>query len=1021
MNDNNSKKYWKSLRDYYKPEELKKVKEDEFLEGAIDEVDLKGMPPLSRRRFLALLSASSAFAFAACSNFKDKGEIVSYNKQPEEIIIGKANFYASTLRCCSNSCSVLIKTREGRPLKIDGNPDHPISRGKVCIRGQASILNLYDPDRLKSPLQKTGGKQFTPITWKEANRLVVDALKEAILKKKEIAIITNTINSPTSSVVLKEFVSKYPTSQIYSYSNFSNRNKIEAWKEVYGTSDLPSIDLEKAKIILSIESDFLQTDGDVVEQIRKFSQTRDVNDLKNFSRLYVVEGNLSLTGANSDYRIKLRPDYQKEFLYGLVNELLKRTNSNISLPYELRSKISDYDLNSIVTKFNLSKDVVFTLVNDLVKNYGRAIVLCGNNHGKTEHILTLILNEILGATKLYNFNSSYTYQIEENSLDDFKNLIQRIKNNEVGVVINFDANPVYDLSSLNFAEAIPKVDLVVTLTEQKTETSILSNVILPINNDLESWNDFQPRSNILSLQQPVISPMYDTRQKEAVLITWTAEVDYYEKIYQQKLKSRWEKEVYPKFSSSINFDSFWYSALHDGYIEIKNSTTNSPKFSLKSFTDNSVKNYSEYLLAIYPHPYLFDGKFGNNGWLHELPHPISKVVWDNYAAISPSTANQLNLKNGDVIEVDNGNRKVQIPVFVQAGLADNLICVESGYGREECGEIGKNVGVNVQFLLNVNSETNHLSYLKIRKTGKKYNLVTAQEHHSLDDTFVKDFHRKRKIIQEGTVQQFEKDPDFIQKERHELLSIVHEIKYEGVKWAMAIDMNKCIGCNACVISCVAENNIPMVGKDQVEKGREMHWMRIDTYYSGTPDDVMVSHQPMLCQHCDNAPCENVCPVSATNHSPDGLNQMAYNRCVGTRYCSNNCPYKVRRFNFFDFRTEFENEYQYQEPLNFLSNPEVTVRSRGVMEKCTFCVQRIMEAREEAIKEGKTFDGSGVVTACQQACPSNAIEFGNMLDKNSLVSKLRNHKLAYYVLEETNVKPNVTYIAKLRNINSESLL
>lgn len=1020
MSDNNSKRYWKSLRDFYNPEELQKIKEDEFLEGAVDTVDLSGMPPLSRRRFLALLSASSAFAFAACSNFKDKGEIVPYNKKPEEIVIGKANYYATTLNCCGDNCSVLVKTREGRPIKIDGNPEHPINQGKVCVRGQALILNLYDPDRLKSPLQKTGNRQFVPVTWKEADKSILKFLNDAVTKNKEIAIITGKINSPTTALVLKEFVARFPSSKVYSYTNFSNRSKLNAWKEIYGNLELPSIDLSKAKVIVSFDSDFLSSDGDVISNIRNFALTRDVNDLKNFSRLYVFEGNFSLTGVNADYRIKLRPDYHKEFLFALTNEILKRINPNISLPDELRSKISNSDLNSVVKKFGLSKEVIFTLVEDLVRNNGKSVILCGNNLGRTEHILTFTLNEILGASKLYNFNSASINHFEESSIEDFKSLIQKLKNKQVGVLINFDVNPVYDFSYLNFGDAILNADLIVTLSEQKSETTALSNFVLPIHNDLESWNDYQTKINVINLQQPVIAPMYDTRQKESVLIIWTTGENYNDKLYFNKLKSRWEKEIYPKFKSNIDFENFWYSALHDGFIEFKNLQLSQPKFNLKNFSDIDEQSKSDILLAIYPHPFLFDGKFANNGWLHELPHPITKVVWDNYAAISPSLAKKFNLKNGDVIEIDNGKKKLQIPVFVQAGIADNFVCVETGYGREECGEIGKGIGFNVQFLVEDNTENSTFSYVKISKTGKKYNLVTTQEHHSIDDTFVKDIHRKRKIIQEGTVKQFENDPDFIQRDRHELISIVNEFKYEGVKWAMAIDLNKCIGCNACVVSCVAENNIPMVGKEQVEKGREMHWLRIDTYYSGTPDDVIVSNQPMLCQHCDNAPCENVCPVAATNHSPDGLNQMAYNRCVGTRYCSNNCPYKVRRFNFFDFRAEFANEYQYQEPLNYLNNPEVTVRSRGVMEKCTFCVQRIMEAREEAIREGREFDGSGVVTACQQACPANAIEFGNMLDKNSEVSKLRNHKLAYNVLEETNVKPNVTYIAKLRNINSESV-
>lgn len=1020
MNKENSKKYWKSLREFYNPEELQKIKEDEFLEGAVDNIDLAGMPPLTRRKFLALLSASSAFAVAACSNYRDKGEIVSYNKKPEEIILGKANFYASTLNCCSSSCSVLVKTREGRPIKIDGNPDHPINQGKVCVRGQAAILNLYDPDRLKSPSQKISERSFSPVTWRDANRKVIDALKKSIAENKEIAIISRGINSPTGLQVLNEFINKYPTTKLYTYNNFSDLNRRLAWKDVYGISDLPTIDLIKAKVILSIESDFLNTNGDFVPQVREFTKTRDVNDLKNFSRLYVVEGNLTLTGANADYRIRLRPDFQKEFLYGLLNEILSRKQVATQLAIDFISKVRNYSLPSIVTKYNLPEEVINQLVIDLLNNPGKSIVLTGSSSSKNVHVLTLILNEILGASNLYNYNSTYKNLVQEKSLIDFEELIKKMKDGKVGCVINYDSNPVYDFSFLNFADGLKKVQNVFTLSEQKTETTALSTLVLPIHNDLESWNDFQVRSNFLNLQQPVIAPMYDTRQKESILIILTTEEVYYDSIYQKKLKNRWQNEVYPKMNLDIDFDSFWFSSLHNGFIELKNQNQSRPVFSLKSFEDSIESKSDQILLAIYPHPHLYDGKFGNNGWLYELPHPISKIVWDNYAAISTRTAKSYNLENGDLIKITNGSKTITVPVFIQAGLADNLLCVETGFGHEECGEIGKDVGFNVSLLLNGNSESLYKSYVQISKTGVKYNLVTAQEHHSLDDTFVKDLHKERHIIKEGTLKQFENDPDFIKRDKVDLHSIIHEIKYEGVKWAIAIDLNKCIGCNACIVSCIAENNIPMVGKDQVEKGREMHWMRVDTYYSGTPEDVILINQPMLCQHCDNAPCETVCPVAATNHSPDGLNQMVYNRCVGTRYCSNNCPYKVRRFNFFDFRSEFENDYQYQEPLNFLNNPEVTIRSRGVMEKCTFCIQRIMEARERAVEEGKEFDGNGVVTACQQACPANAIIFGNMLDKNSAIYKLRNHKLGYYVLEETNVKPNVTYIAKLRNINSEKV-
>ena len=419
--------------------------------------------------------------------------------------------------------------------------------------------------------------------------------------------------------------------------------------------------------------------------------------------------------------------------------------------------------------------------------------------------------------------------------------------------------------------------------------------------------------------------------------------------------------------------------------------------------------------------FIGDGRYANNGWLQEIPHPISKIVWDNYAAVSPAFAKKYNLELNDVIEIKANNKKLKIAICVQPGIAENLIVVELGYGRNIIGEVGKEVGVNANILRgNLFSDGYLVNNVSIVKTGETYKLASSQEHHAIDDKTTKDLHISRNIIQEGTILQYKKDPKFLDKKKSEVFSITTEKQYTGVKWGMSIDLNKCIGCAVCVSSCNVENNIPVVGKDQCDKGREMHWMRIDRYYSGEPASPILSNQPMLCQHCDNAPCENVCPVNATNHSDEGLNQMTYNRCVGTRYCGNNCPYKVRRFNFFNFRDNFNNAYYDNELTGLMNNPEVTVRSRGVMEKCTFCVQRIMEARQEAIKTNKPLNGSDVITACQQACPSQAIVFGDVNEKDSEISKTRDHQLGYHVLESLNVKPNVTYIAKLRNIQSEEI-
>jgi molybdopterin-containing oxidoreductase family iron-sulfur binding subunit len=428
-----------------------------------------------------------------------------------------------------------------------------------------------------------------------------------------------------------------------------------------------------------------------------------------------------------------------------------------------------------------------------------------------------------------------------------------------------------------------------------------------------------------------------------------------------------------------------------------------------------------FTLSLCQSHFIGDGRFANNGWLHELPDPITKIVWDNYAAMSPASATALGVQSGDHVEIVLPHGKAKAPVFVQAGQADNHLSIALGYGRTNAGPIGDGVGVSLGSLLSGSTMEGlrHLTGAVVARAEGRTELVSTQEHHSLDDALVAEAHLQRKIIREGTLEQYRDDPGFIHREKHELFSISKEVTYDGLKWAMSIDLNKCVGCNACVAACDVENNIPVVGKEQVARGREMQWIRIDRYYAGSADAPRLSHQPMLCQHCDNAPCENVCPVVATTHSPDGLNQMVYNRCVGTKYCSNNCPYKVRRFNFFDWRDHLADGYYEQEPASLVHNPEVTVRSRGVMEKCTFCVQRIMEARQHAAEQGRSLNGRDVTTACQQACPAQAIVFGDMNDPASEVSRHRTHELGYHVIDWVNARPNVTYIARLRNSHPES--
>lgn len=986
---------------------------DEFKPGVTDEFKLDDMPEKSRRRFLALMGASAAFAATACTDYRDKGEIVNYNKKPEEVTMGKANYYASTL---DNGLGILIKTREGRPVKIDGNPEHPINKGKIDARGQASLMDLYDPDRIRFPqMYDESTLEFDRFfkkktKWDVIDKKIIEKLENAVAKNKEIALFTKNSSSPTFLKLLSDFKAKYPTTKVYSHDIINDTARDAAWKECYGSKKYPGIDFSKANIIVTFESDILGNDGNTVDQTQAISSRRNHEKLNEFNRMYAIEGGFSLTGANADYRLRLTPEAHLELILALANQI-----SNGSVP-----GISAYKVDNIASKYNLNKETLKHLVEDLQKNKGKAVVSVGTIHSKETHIAANLLNEILGAGELY-LSKHNTSTMANSSNKEIESLVASMNAGNVEVFISVEANPSFDLpADYGFKDALKKVPEVIAMTQLENETTAHAGFLLPINHASESWGDFGGRVGVLSLRQPVISPIHDTRQKEALLLTWIQGADKYsEDNYHKYLMKRWQDEEYPKIAKIGSFDKFWYSALHDGFVTYNPQMGEGehPQIQFNYDAVRKLKPISKSgFTVVLANSLIGDGSAANNGWLQEIPHPVSKVVWDNYAAVSPGTAKKLNLKDNDLIDIDVNGRKQTLPVWVQSGTADDLVYTEIGYGREKAGTIGSAVGFNVNQLMSKKSGLSDRIFTgaKVTKAEGEYKLVATQEHHALDEEFVKDFHKIRDIIQEGTVEQYKENPHFLHAHKHEVISITPDINYPDEKWAMAMDLNRCTGCSLCVAACNVENNVPIVGKEETSKGREMHWMRIDRYYSGTPDEPEASIQPMICQHCDNAPCENVCPVVATTHSPDGLNQMVYNRCVGTRYCANNCPYKVRRFNFFDFREMFEEGYQYADSLKLMNNPEVTVRSRGVMEKCTFCVQRISEARQVAAENGEEFKGVGITTACQDACPADAIVFGNVNDPESKISKLAKHDLGYHVMEMLNVRPNVTYLAKLRN-------
>lgn len=995
----------------------------EFQAGVTDDFSPEELSPMSRKQFLGLMAASAAFATAGCTAYRDKGEIVPYSRKPEETTPGVANYYASTCNGCAQACGTLIKTREGRPVKIDGNPDHPVNRGKLCAKGQASILSLYDPARLRSPAYGTAASKSGAVAWSDADADIVQHLDDCRRDGKTIMLFAPPAKSPTLLKLLSEFKATFPSTQVISYSLLNDEARKKAWSACYGQFPLPVILWDNAKTIVALEADFLGTDGFSVEQSRQFASGRDIMQSSDFNRLYCVEAGFSPTGANADYRLRLHPSAQAGFVLALINEIvLKRKAARA--PQALLSVIGPHDLAAFCSQWALAHATVNHLVDDLLLNRKNALVYAGPGLPEETHLAVHVLNDLLGNSAVYGTASNTAEGLPAATAADLQRAVEAMKSGTVGMVLHCGANPVYELPrSFGYAGALKNVPLSVDLAEVESETGQLCTYMLPVNHALESWGDHHVRTGVYSLQQPVIAPLYDTRQREAVLLHWMAgQTAYVDTLYHAYLKNHWQTTLFPALNRPVPFAAFWNASLHDGVVAgegavpvVRGAISLEPGARLSA---GEVRN--EMVVLWNESPFSGDGRFANNGWLQELPHPVTKVVWDNYASLSPATALALNVQMHDLLAVSTASGAQTFPVFVQEGMADNVVAVAAGYGRWIAGPVGSGVGADIVPLLPVTAlEGGRLVRgVKLEKAPGTHALVTTQEHHALDETFVKDFHLKRKIIRESTVEGHKQDPLWLARDRHAFESISTEVEYHGVKWAMAIDLNKCTGCNVCVAGCNVENNIPVVGKDQVARGREMQWIRIDRYFSGTPEEPIPSHQPMLCQHCDNAPCENVCPVVATNHSPDGLNQMVYNRCVGTKYCSNNCPFKVRRFNFYNFRDNFADGYYLQEPVSLVHNPEVTVRSRGVMEKCSFCLQRIMEARQHATEQGVVFDGKDVRTACQQACPAEAIVFGNVNDPQSAVSRYAEHDLGYHVLEELNVRPNVTYLARLRNTHTE---
>ena len=999
MQNNTETKYWKGLEELNQDAEFKASQNKEFAEDLpIDDFfgQVAEHSKSHRRDFLKALGFGvSAVAVAACNEAPVR-KAIPYLVKPEEITPGVPNYYASTCAACSTGCGVVVKTREGRPIFVEGNEQSPISQGGVCAVGHASVLSLYDSSKLKNPMVKGSST-----TWADLDKFVIENLEASAAAGKEITVLTGTVTSPSAKRAVEKLAAKYTTVKHVTYDAVSYSGILDANNKSFGKRVLPNYKFDQAKVVVSFGADFLGNWISPVEFTKNFMKTRRLtNGEKEMSRHIQFETNMSVTGSNADVRIPVKPSQEGLAVVGLYNNIAKiagATQYGVETP-------------------EFAGNIIANTALELWKNKGKSIVISGSNDPSVQLVVNAInsLLESYGSTIDLD-NPSYQKQ---GSDSEMMALVSRMNEGKVGTLLMADVNPAYDYAdSASFIAGLEKVDMSLSFDNKANETGSKTTAIAPSNHYLESWGDSMPKEGVFGIIQPTIAPVYNTRQWQESIIKWAGE----SKSYYEFVQETWKNVTYPMQSKFITFQEFWDNSVREGIFKTEPKATKSYSYSADLAGDiqqiskaaGALNGVAE--LKLYEKVGLKDGKQANNPWLQELPDPISKATWDNYIAISPKFAEEKGIKQDDVVAVSTTKGSFELPVLMQPGQAYGTISVAVGYGRENEGKCADGVGVNV-FQHNEASQGNWygaISVTSIEKTGEEYELAQTQTHHSYEG---------RAVVQETTLEAFLKDPHAGAK-GHTMdsdYSLWPDRDKRGHHWAMAIDLTACTGCASCVVSCQSENNVAVVGRDEVRRRREMHWIRIDRYYSGDAENPEVVHQPMLCQHCDHAPCESVCPVLATMHSSEGLNQQVYNRCVGTRYCANNCPFKVRRFNWFNYADNDKFDYNLNDDLGKMAlNPDVVVRSRGVMEKCSFCVQRIQAGKLEAKMNGEPLKDGAVKTACQKSCPADAIVFGDVNDPESEVNKLLHSGRNFFVLEELNVQPGIGYQRLVRNKKSEA--
>ncbi len=1019
---NGGKVYWKGLAEYRQDPAFLAQQQEEFLAKpqAFFEAAEQGSDfEISRRDMLKLGGAAMVFAAASCAR-RPAEKIVPYLNAPEEIIPGKPVYYSSTCGSCAAGCGIHVKTREGRPIKLEGNPSHPVNQGKLCARGQASILDLYDPDRARNPFKVFRSKTAPEkIDWKTADSEIAFELRTA---KKRIVLLTGTIHGPARTSLIADFVSSIPNASHVVYEPLSEEDRIQSQEVCYQTKVLPRYRFDRAETVVLLGSDPLGAGFSKVEFARGFGSLRKIRN-KNMSKIICFEPALSLTGTNADLHYLVKPQDVLKVALGIACVLAVVDGRS---EYAKDSQVADF-----LKKFyppNIEKEVglpagtIRQVADELWDKRGESLVYAGTLASQTEesrslHIIANFLNSILendGRTVDYKISPS---QQAAGSSSQMLELIGEMNAGKVDVLFIYGVNPAYSLPvASGFAAALGKVKAVVSFNDRMDETSSLADYLLPSTHYLEEWGDAEPQKGLYGLLQPAIGKLHDNRGWEESLLSLAhaaraGKLGSWQVNWYDYLREVWKTEIHQKNLMLAGFEQFWTSAVREGMfdtVDRRNDQSAPRKFNPQAIQKVNLPTEmkSELNLVLYSPSIQKDGSANNNAWLMETPDPVSKICWDNFAAVAPRTAEKLNWQEGQIVSLTVSGKTSEIPIHIQPGVHPEVVAVAVGWGREKAGRVGNKVGVNAFQWAAVKDKNLQYSALpvQIQTTSKIHKLANVQLHHNM---------LGRPIIFETTLPEYQKDPKAGIEPGHELVSLWSEHEYAGHKWGMAVDLNSCIGCNACMLACQAENNIPIVGREQVVKGREMSWIRIDSYYSENPEHPDVTHHPMLCQHCDNAPCETVCPVVATLHSDEGLNLQIYNRCVGTRYCSNNCPYKVRRFNWY------ENNQNLATPLDLVLNPDVTVREKGVMEKCTFCIQRIRYSKEEAKQDGRPVKDGEIKTACQQTCPTDAIVFGDLNNPDSKVSRLAGNPRGYHVLRELNTRPVVTYLSKVRNRKEDS--